>query len=109
MPTMVDARSTLEKLCDAKAEANADAAGTARYEYEEEADTGEAYGSAKRKAPPLDEDEGAAGTDITLGCGVSEPRPQLSSPLRVPHKQTCSWRYHKRHRGHQFRRCNKEH
>ena len=60
MPTMVDARSTLEKLCDAEAEANADAAGPARYEYEEEADMGEAYGSAKRKAPPLDEDEGGS-------------------------------------------------
>ena len=36
MPTMVDVRSTLEKLCDAKAEANAEAAGTAQDEYEED-------------------------------------------------------------------------
>ena len=57
---MVEARSTLEKLCDAEAEANADAAGTTGDEYEAEADTGEAYGSAKRKAPPLDEDEGSS-------------------------------------------------
>ena len=57
---MVDARSTLEKLYDAEAEANADAAGTTGYAYEEEADMGDAYGSAKRKAPPLDKDEGGS-------------------------------------------------
>ena len=58
MPTMADGRSTLERLCKAEAAANADATAAELNEYEEDEETEEAYGSAKRKAPPLDESEG---------------------------------------------------